>query len=340
MIGAMTREAGEQSVGSTAAGTDARSLVAMLVPALVNACDGRLGDLAWFRTDWQRGGAATGFATWRDDAGRARQVVVKIPVNTRELQWTTHLQRQPCGAAPDAGPLAPILYASDSELGGYDFAWIVIERLTNGPLAMHWRDDCVPRIARGIARFYQHAAGVPVDRPPRHENWPDLVHRARENVRINELPDHRRWQESLRSLEKKLASIVQEWDERHPLEWLHGDLHPANAMCRGDGDHADVVLLDFAEVHPGHWVEDAIYLERLLWARPERLKACRPLKAISEARKALHLPVEGDIGRLATIRRVLLASTAPAFMKSEGNHHHLAACLARLEEGLKQLHCA
>ena len=37
---------------------DSRSLAESLELKLVEVCEGRLGKLVWFRTDWQRGGAA------------------------------------------------------------------------------------------------------------------------------------------------------------------------------------------------------------------------------------------------------------------------------------------
>ena len=102
-------------------------------------------------------------------------------------------------------------------------------------------------------------------------------------------------------------------------------------------DEGDVALIDLAEVHAGHWVEDAVYLERLLWARPERLKSHKPVKAIAKARKAHGLDVDKDYPRLAMIRRALLAATAPKFIKSEGSPAHLAACLNWLETSLRDL---
>ena len=44
------------------------SLASSLEPALRKQTNNRLNDIHWFRTDWQRGGAATGFATWNADA--------------------------------------------------------------------------------------------------------------------------------------------------------------------------------------------------------------------------------------------------------------------------------
>ena len=138
-------------------------------------------------------------------------------------------------------------------------------------------------------------------------------------------------------MRSKLDGLVEQWRARHADQWLHGDLHLANAMCRtGDADDA-VCLIDLAEVHAGHWIEDAIYLERQLWARPERLKSDPPVKAIAKARKALGLFVGEDYVRLAAIRRTLLAATAPRFIKSEGHPVYLDACLDRLDRSLAEL---
>ncbi len=35
-----------------------QDLAAALEPVLREACEGRLGSIGWFRTDWQRGGGA------------------------------------------------------------------------------------------------------------------------------------------------------------------------------------------------------------------------------------------------------------------------------------------
>jgi hypothetical protein len=97
-----------------------------------------------------------------------------------------------------------------------------------------------------------------------------------------------------------------------------------------------VCLIDLAEVHAGHWIEDAVYLERQLWARPERLKAHKPVREIAAARKRLGLSVDADYARLAMARRALLAATAPRFLKSEGHPAYLDACLGWLEIALSE----
>lgn len=314
--------------------SDSRTLASSLTPVLMQACDGRLGEITWFKTDWQRGGAATGTATWRlDDAPEPRRVVVKLPVVQRELMWTRRLQ----GLPDPAQPVAPRLYASDESLGGYDLAWIVIERFDHGPLGLHWHDDHVPRLAEAAARFHAAAALFEVDQPPRVEEWDSLLAEAVEILRVNNIHHKPRWAAAIKTLRHRLGRLVAEWEKRDALQWLHGDLHLANAMSRVAADHGAVCLIDLAEVHAGHWVEDAVYLERQLWARPERWRVHKPVKEIAAARKRCGLSVEGDYPRLAMIRRALLAGTAPRFIRSEGHPAHLEACLGWLEIALAEL---
>ena len=108
-------------------------------------------------------------------------------------------------------------------------------------------------------------------------------------------------------------------------------------MSRHSIEDGPGCLIDLAEVRAGHWIEDAGYLERQLWARPERLKRHKPVRLVAAARKRLGLPVSADDARLATIRRLLLAASAPKFLRSEGHPKHLEACLSRLERGLTEL---
>jgi hypothetical protein len=310
---------------------DSRTLAASLVPVLEGACDGRLGPITWFKADWQRGGAATGTATYQSDDG-PQPVVVKLPVVPRELVWTRRLQE---GDVDD--PVVPRLYGSGAELGGYDLAWMVMERFLHGPLGLRWHDDHLPRIAEAAARFHALAGRIEVDQPPRVEEWSEMITEAQGSVKLNAVEEPRRWTTALKTLAGRLDELVAEWRARDVRQWLHGDLHLANTMCRESMDAGAVSLIDLAEVHAGHWVEDAVYLERQLWARPERMAKQKPVRLIAAARRRLGLPVEEDYARLAMIRRVLLAATAPRFIRSEGNPRHLAACRDWLERGLKEL---
>ena len=135
-----------------------------------------------------------------------------------------------------------------------------------------------------------------------------------------------------------MNGILERWRGRRIDQWLHGDLHFANAMCRSEEQGAEVSLIDLAEVHAGHWIEDAVYLERQLWGHKSRLKASKPVHAMAVARKALGMRVDDDYSELVDIRRVLLAATAPAFMQSEGDPRYLASCLEQFQHGLDRLH--
>lgn len=307
--------------------TDARSLAASLTPELVRACDGKLSNVSWFRTDWQRGGAATATAELTDEVDGPHRVVVKLPVVQRELIWTRRLQ----GPDGEAHGVTPRVYYSGDELGGYDLAWLVIEHLGHGPLAVQWTDDSIPRIAEAAGRFYAQAGRYEVDRPVPTEDWRSEIKSAQKKLVDHDIPDKPRWKKAFKALNARLDDLVEEWRSRTGIEWIHGDLHPANAMCRSDDAAAPVCLIDLAEIRPGHWVEDAVYLERLLWSRPDRLRGIKPVKAIAAARRKQGLHVDENSHRLAMIRRALLAGTALCYLKSEGNPRHLAACLDWLE---------
>ncbi|MEM1423076.1 MAG: hypothetical protein AAGH64_03635, partial [Planctomycetota bacterium] len=99
-----------------------------LEPALVEACDGRLTDIVWFRTDWPRSGAATAYATVEVD-GALRDAVVKVPVGPTELRVT-------CGLCDTSAPTPRVAF-SGHELGAADLAWVVMERVPGDPLAAH-----------------------------------------------------------------------------------------------------------------------------------------------------------------------------------------------------------
>ncbi|MCA9281243.1 MAG: aminoglycoside phosphotransferase family protein [Phycisphaeraceae bacterium] len=318
-------------------GLDAHDLGPQLAPALIETCEasgaGPIDGLRWFRTDWQRGGAATAYATFSPPDGEPREVVVKFPVGPMEYRFTT-------GLAQTDAPTPRVVHHG-VELGGWDFAWLVMERVPGDPLAAHLHKEVFEELADAAARFYLRASQRwPMDVVPVREDWPHLLDRARENARINPIPHAQEWTNAIKNTQKVIDRIATEWNARTVTNWCHGDLHAGNLMRRAEDSPwgpTECVLLDLAEVHPGHWVEDAVYLERLYWMRPDALKGVKPVSLIARARKKHNLDTSDDYQRLADIRRVLMASCAPAFLQSEGHPRYLEAALGVLEKTLPRV---
>ena len=300
----------------------------MLEAELERATGERVDELVFFRTEWQRGGAATGRArTARHD------LVVKLPVNDAELRWFRRLGAED----PDERQPVARLIASGEHLGGFDLAWIALERLPRGPVLRDLNGSGIQRLAEASARFSLAAAAFEVDRDPTIEDWNALLHTAIDAVRDRRL-DHRQvWNQLLKQVVRDVEPLATLWDHREPIEWIHGDLHPGNGLLRSAEPNAPIILIDLANVRAGHWLEDAIDLERLLWTRADLLKSGRPLRVIAEARRAVGLSLGPDWDRLARARRILLAATAPAFLRSEGSPSFLAACIGQLERNLREI---
>jgi hypothetical protein len=305
------------------------SLASSLEPILRKQTNNRLDNIHWFRTDWQRGGASTAFATW-NDKDKETEVVIKLPVNQRELLWTRQMQE------PDS--VVPLLLASGEQLNGYDLTWMIIERFPFGPLGKHWEPNNIERVAQAAAHFTKKASSFPVNQKGRREDWETLLKTAKKSVRENHIEKESTWKKMHSLIGKKLDILMEIWRSRRIDQWLHGDLHLANAMCRSDKPDAKVALIDLAEVHAGHWIEDAVYLERQLWGHNTRLKATKPVSSMASARRALGMYVDDDYSNLVDVRRLMLAATAPAFMQSEGDPRYLASCLLQLQHSLDRLH--
>ncbi len=318
-------------------------------PLLQECCGHRLGKIAWFRTDWQRGGARTGRASFtlvnatggtdvtnteNQDEGRTVQAVVKIPVRPMEYIWNQRMQPD----EEDEHGITALTYAAGVELGGYDLAWIVMERFPEGPLFGLKRKDAMELMADAATRFHRRGTRFEIDRPMVTEDWHSLFDRARESVRRNLADNQQRWRAALKTTQKKAEKLIGTWDSRPCTGWIHGDLHPANAMSRSTNPDDPAMLIDLAEVRPGHWIEDAVYLERLYWVKKSYLEKHPPVQLIKKRHKELNLnDTDHDITMLADVRRALLAATAPAFLKSEGNPVYLTACLEILEQVLQRI---
>lgn len=315
-------------------GTDVHALGPRLERALIEACEGRLSDVHWFRSDWQRGGAATAYGCYRCEHG-PRDVVIKFPLSPREHRALTSLA--------EADAPTPRLAAHGVNIGPYDLAWVVMERLPGNPLAAHLHADVFQHLAEAVARFYHAAARrVKAEPPSRTHDWPALLDRARRQIRDNpSLTGASRWADAVKHAQRAAKRLIEQWDGRAVNDCCHGDLHPGNCMMRPETSpwgEPGPVLLDFAECHLGHWIEDAIYMERLYWARPDVLNGIKPVSMIAKARRALGLPTSDDYPALADIRRALMAATTPAFLEQEGHPAYLSAALQVLERSLTQLH--
>ncbi len=298
----------------------------MLEPVLRSVCEGRLSEISWFRTDWQRGGAATGHATFKDENGNDQPVVVKLPVPPCELQWMRVLQ--------DVPDVVPKLYAGNDTLGGYDFAWLVMERLPHGPLSSAWNGNEFKLLIEAIGRFYKAVESIPTNTEHKHRDWDAIHHHARKSVRAQGLPEATRWNKVLKKSHRKYKEWVAIWDDRPMSHWCHGDLHLANAMTRNEPPNGPAVLFDLAKVCVSHWVQDGVYLEHLYWGRPGELHGHKLCKELAHHRKEVGLPVDKGWSKLAEAKRALLAMSVPAVLDIDGNARYVNGALEVLERAV------
>ncbi len=304
----------------------AHALGPQLEPALKASCDGKLHDIRWFRTDWQRSGAATGYAL-ADIAGEERKVVIKAPVGPRELMVTRDL-------AETTAPTPGVAFCDES-MGGWDLAWVVMEHLPGDPLAAHLRAEVFQELAEAAVRFYTVAAETWSEPKLRPEpDWPGLIERSLIAVRDQQLDHVDRWQPLIDRAAQHWDALTGAWISR-PIDcWCHGDLHPGNLMRRAEGSPwgpAGPVLLDFAEARTGHWTEDAIILERLFWARPDLLESARPVGALIDARRSAGIEHTDEDEFYLQLRRLLVGATAPALLARDGHPAYIEAALGYLE---------
>lgn len=312
---------------------DTLSLGASLGPVLREACEGRLGEIEWFRSTWQRGGAATGFSTWRRTDGRTIRVMVKVPVGAREYSWTTRMgtvgEENWDTEAARSLP-TPRVVASGLEVGSYDMAWLIVERFEGRPVSRDLCPDSIRSVMEAAAEF-QKAAQLIGCGPGRPEycQWSRLLKKSRERVYDCGIDEPDRWASALDRLGGRLHEILERWWARPMNGWCHGDLHPGNAMRReNDGRWT---LIDLGLVHPGHWVEDAVYFERLFWGHEDKLGGVSPVDEMAAARERHGLPVCKTDHELADIRRLLTAASVPVFLAREGHPVYVRSAIERLE---------
>ena len=300
---------------------------ATLAPVLRNACGGRLSEIGWFRVDWQRGGALTGYATYQDDRDGNVPVVVKLPVPPVERIWLQRLQ-----AFPD---LVPRLYEHGTALNGYDMVWIVMERLPFGPLGTTWGGHQFDLLAEAAGRFYAAASTFPVDGDQMKIDWLSILKRVRDRIQNGHVGHLQRWKKALKEANRKLSGWLAEWENLGANHWCHGDLHLANALTRQPAPNGPAVLIDFALTRAGHWVEDAVYFEHLFWTHRDLLKGRNLCSLVAKQRKLHDLSVDDDWPRLAAIRRALLALSTPVTPLFMNDSQQLEAGLQVLEIALK-----
>jgi len=315
--------------GSTANG-DSHGLAVSLEPVLRKETGGRLGPIEWFRTEQQRGGGATGRARFACEERGEIGVIVKLPVGPAELKWSRALGH--CGA--EAGP-TPRVFASGDTLNGYDLGWLVIESIDGAVLPHDPGDDGLRALVNAAATF-QFEAGrseAPGVRQP-SPDYSKAVERGRSRLADCAIPEPQRWNEALKKVHKKIDHLERLWVLRPVNAWCHGDLHPGNAIRTGDNGSARIRLIDLANVHAGHWCEDALYLERQFWARPERIRKAKPLNLLARARRELGLECEDGYADLARVRRILAAACVPDNWPAEGDETYAATALGIIEKQL------
>lgn len=316
------------STDQTARENNPQALASEFEPVLRESCEGRLGAIEWFRSPWQQGGAATGFSTWKNDDGSTSETMVKLPVGSSEHFWTRALSG--CGCRH-----TPRVIAGGTALGSYDLAWLVLERLRGKTVGKDLARDCVTALLTANCELHRLAAGLRPIEPSHHPappDWGALIERARQGVRDNHIEHEQRWNEGIKRVQKNLGLLVGQWAARPIDTWCHGDLHPGNALYRGPAEHeGDVVLIDLALVHAGHWIEDAVYLERLYWGHEALLHGVKPVSTLARLRRERSLETGEDYAHLAKVRRLLMAACVPAFLGREGNPVYVEAALGRLE---------
>ncbi|WP_432797807.1 phosphotransferase [Poriferisphaera sp. WC338] len=299
------------------------SFGSLLEPVLKQVVGDQLGEISWFRTDWQRGGAITGFSNWRLEDGEEVPVVVKLPVPPCERHWLVSLQVHE--------HVAPVLYAHGDVLGGYDLAWVIMQRVPHGPIGSAWKGAEFDLLVDVASRFYKATQDHALTGKPLQRDWQHIFELSRKHVHDHDVPDSKHWSKTLKKARKKLPEWLKVWSDRPMDGWCHGDLHLANALSLAPAPAGPALLIDYAEVRVGHWVEDAVYFEHLYWSVRDRLQGRKLCKMIAHARKDLGFELDPHWADYAQIKRNLLAMSTPAMLQHDGDPNHLRACLEVLD---------
>lgn len=330
------------SGGHAETGDDPAALARALEPVIRESCDGRLSEIEWFRATWQRGGAATGYSRWND--GRIEvPVIVKIPVGANELTWTKRLGDHGLDRDVRNGQTphpTPRVLGSGLELGGHDLAWLVIERLEGKPVSGDLSERSLNGLLSAAVEFQARAErAVSLGSAPPTPDWEKALVETRTWVQNNHIENASRWKNAIAGVQKLLPRLLARWEAREINAWCHGDLHPGNAihMPAEDGHPDRCVLIDLALIHPGHWVEDAVYLERLFWGHEDKLYGVKPVRQMRRLRKELGLRVGDEDSTLADVKRLLVASTSPSFLVVGGDGRYAHAALLVAEDLVHRL---
>ena len=322
---------------------EASHLGESLVPALREACGEHLGVVEFFRSPFQHGGAATGFSTWTNGDGSVLPVMVKMPVGAIEHRWTSALgsfadDRYGCDEAIRC-PVPRVLKCGTT-LAGYDFAWLVVERLSSPGVISRPEERHVHEILETLVEFQCRAAAqAPLEPARKSPDWDHIFERSRIAAKDGIVEDSQRWNEAIHKAQKLLPVLKAKWEARAINSWCHGDLHLGNLLHRSmpDGSGQRSVLVDLALVHPGHWIEDAMYFERQYWGHSDLLKGVKPVSELARLRRERGLHANDNYPELTNVRRVLMASCVPAAAEREGNAKYVRAALELLERLIPQV---
>lgn len=323
-------------------------LADLLLPLVQHEVDhhpqrGRLSDLEPFHVAWQHSGARTARGRWACPDGRHTTAIVKVPVGPRELFWTTALDRH------DPLQPTPMVLASGSTLGPHDLGWLIEEHLASAPLGPRLTDHDARDLLAAAVAFQARAEALRPTHQAQHlpsPDWAHLLADARRATHDQTFPEHRRWQEALKRTERELHLLSARWACRPIDTWCHGDLHGGNVMRRapqlvpGATNHTapgTCVLIDLALVHPGSWVEDAVYLERLYWGRRCDLGNIKPVHTMAELRRQHGLPTGADFAEFAQIRRVLSAASTLPYHSRTCDEKYLVSGIQIVEAALADL---